>query len=211
MRATRFISAITGFLLIPMAFSLAADTDAGADVAKSVVDKVIHDALAILQDSKLSHDQKHDKVRQIADDNADAEVMSRLSLGRNWRNLTDPQKKEFIEEFKKFIAATYGHTLDEYTDETVNITAARTESNGDVTVLSQVMGTKDSGARGEVAKVEYRLRKNGDAWKIIDFNIDGVSLISNFRSQFQDIISNGSFDQLLKLLKEKNAAAAEKK
>jgi phospholipid transport system substrate-binding protein len=211
MCTSRFISAVGGLIAVCGSLSLAASADtAGTNAAKAVVEKVTQDAITILQDSKLSKDQKHDKIRQLADDNADAEVMSRLSLGKNWRPLTDPQKKEFIEEFKKFIAATYSHTLDEYTDETVKITAARTESDGDVTVQTQVMGTKDSGARGEVAKVDYRLRKKGDAWKIIDFNIDGISIIANFRSQFQDIISNGNFDQLLKLLKEKNAAGPAK-
>ena len=182
----------------------------GEKAARDVVQKITHDAIAILGETASSRDQKHEKIKQLANNSVDAVVMAKMSLGRPWRNLNESQRTEFTEEFKKFVAATYSHTLDEYTDETVNVTSSRTEGDGDITVLTQVMGTKDSGARGEVAKVDYRLRKSGDVWKIIDFNIDGVSLVSNFRSQFQDIISNGSFDQLLKLLKEKNAAGPTK-
>jgi phospholipid transport system substrate-binding protein len=57
-----------------------------------------------------------------------------------------------------------------------------------------------------VAKVDYRLRKQDNQWKVIDFTIEDVSLVTNFRSQFQDTMSNGGIDQLLKLLHEKNTA-----
>ncbi len=56
-------------------------------------------------------------------------------------------------------------------------------------------------------KVDYRVRHEDGGWRIVDITVEGVSLVSNFRSQFQEIISNGGFERLMKMLREKNAAA----
>jgi phospholipid transport system substrate-binding protein len=159
----------------------------------------------VLQDKALTPVQRQQLVRDIAYEGMDFEVLSRLTLGRNWRPLTDAQRTDFVQEYKKHLAGTYGHTTDSYTNETINVTSDQKESNGDVTVLTQIMGDKD-GKRQEVAKVNYRMRQNQGQWKVIDVMIDGVSLMANFRSQFQEVIDNGGFDKLMKLLREKNAA-----
>jgi len=78
------------------------------------------------------------------------------------------------------------------------------EADGDVTVLTKIIGDKD-GKRQDLAKVDYRLRKRGE-WRVIDVTVEGVSLVANFRSQFQSIMANGGINRLLSLLHEKNAA-----
>ncbi len=128
--------------------------------------------------------------------------MVRLSLGRYYRELTDAQKTQYADAFRQHVTNTYRHTTDHYTDEDIKITGDRKEPDGDWTVLTQIIDTKGN----QVVKVDYRLRANNGQWKVIDLTIDGVSLVSNFRSQFQDIMNNGGFDKLLKLLREKNAA-----
>jgi phospholipid transport system substrate-binding protein len=180
----------------------AADTAPGA---KAVIEHVTQAALAVLRDKSLSATERRQKTRQIAFDSMDFNVLSRLAMGRYWRNLTDAQRAEFVVEFKKRVAGTYGHTSDEYTDEDIKVAADRQESDGDWTVQTKIIGTKD-GTRQEIAKVDYRLRQKDSQWKIIDVTIDNVSLAMNFRSQFQDIMNNGGFDQLMKVLREKNAS-----
>lgn len=172
------------------------------------MEKLIHDALAILRDPSLSADQKRVKVQQIAYDNLDFEVMGRLSLGRYYRKLTDSQRTTYQQEFKQLLTNTYGHTTDDYTDEDVNVTADRKESDGDFTVQTHITGTKDGKGGQDIATVDYRLRNQDNQFKVIDFTIDGVSIVSNYRSQFQDIMTNGGIDQLLKMLHDKNAANA---
>jgi phospholipid transport system substrate-binding protein len=184
----------------------AADQTAPAQTARGVMEKVIHDALAVLRDSSLSADQRRTKVQQIAYDNLNFEVMGRLSLGKFYRGLTDAQKTAYQKEFKELVTNTYGHTTDDYTDEDVKVASDRTEQDGDATVQTHITGTKNGKAGQDVATIDYRLRNTSNQWKVIDFTIDGVSIVSNYRSQFADVMSNGGIDQLLKMLHDKNAA-----
>src|SRR6185436_4928392 len=95
---------------------------------------------------------------------------------------------------------TYGRNVENYKNEKVTITGARQETGGDSTVKTKIL----RGGPGDIL-VDYRLRQRDGTWKIIDVIIEGVSLVSNFRSQFQDILSSGGPDHLIALLKDKNA------
>jgi len=181
-------------------------SSAAPATARAVIEKVTQSALAVLRDASLSAADKRERVRQIAYDNMDFDTLARLALGRPWRTLSDAKKAEFVAEFKKHVAATYGHTTDQYTDEDIKVTGDRDEADGDSTVDTSIIGTKD-GVRQEVAKVGYRMRKKDGKWNIIDVNIDGISLMGNFREQFQEIMDQGGIDQVIKSLREKNAAA----
>ena len=195
----------SGFWLLPPA--QAAPPATAPDRPRAVAEKIVSGVLTVLRDPKLSKPEKGQKVQQIAQDNMDFTTLARLSLGAPWRKITDDQRARFTEEFRKHVINTYRHTTDDYTDEDIQVTADRIESDGDATVLTRITGTKDNGARGEVAKVDYRLRQKDGQWKIIDVIIDGISLVSNFRSQFQEIITNGNVDKLIQLLHDKNADA----
>ena len=184
-----------------------ATTSAPANAPRALIASVTSQAVAILRDTTLTSGEKVAKIRDIAYANIDFDTLARLTLGRNGRDLTDAQRKDFLQEYRTHIANTYSHITDDYHNEDITVTSDREEARGDWSVQTRIMGDKN-GVRDEVAKVEYRLRKTNDQWKIMDITIDGVSLMANFRSQFQDIINNGSFDRLLKLLREKNAAAA---
>lgn len=186
----------------------AADQPAGdaSQTARVVMEKVVHDVLSILREQSSSAEQKREKVKQIAYDHLSFEVMGKLSLGKFYRPLSEAQKTEYQKEFKQLITNTYGHTTDEYTDEDVKVTGEQQEQDGDSTVVTHITGTKDGKSGQEIATVKYRLRKTGDEWKVIDFTIDGVSLVSNYRSQFQGIMNSGGIDQLLKMLHDKNSA-----
>jgi phospholipid transport system substrate-binding protein len=198
--------------LMPAFLAHAAATDPPA-TARAVIDKLVADVLVILRDPNISKPDRRQKIEQIAYEQMDFDTLCRLTMGPHWRQMSDQQKKDFSEEYKKHLTATYGHTADQYTDEDVKITGDRTESDGDVTVTTSIIGSENGGPRKEIAKVNYRLRsRDGSPWKIIDFNIDGVSLVTNFRSQFQEIIANGGgggIDHLIKLLHDKNAGAAQ--
>jgi phospholipid transport system substrate-binding protein len=172
-----------------------------------VIEKVMQQVVTSLRDATLSREEKGAKIRQVADENIDFETLARLAMGANSRNLTDAQRGEYNKEFHKHVVNTYGHLTDEYTDEDLVVAGDNEEARGDWTVLTRIMGMKD-GKRQEIAKVDYRLRQKDGRWMIIDVTIDGVSLMANFRAQFQDIMTNGGIDRLLKLLREKNATGA---
>lgn len=212
MRNTRSIVSVSALVLLASCLgsvvrSQAAESPAVSADPRPVVANVIRDALAILRDPKLSPDEKREKVKQIAYDNLSFEVMARLSLGKYYRDLNESQRTQYIAAFKEHVTNSYRHTTDHYNDEEVKITAERKESDGDWTVQTQIIGSAKSSKPGqEVAKVDYRLRATNGQWKVIDLTIDGVSLVANFRSQFQEIMANGGIDRLLQLLREKNAA-----
>ncbi|MGA3066038.1 MAG: ABC transporter substrate-binding protein [Tepidisphaeraceae bacterium] len=176
--------------------------------ARDVIENVCQQVLAVLRDQTLNADQKREKVRDIAYANINFDIMGRLSLGRFWREITDDQKTQYLHEFKQLITNTYGHITDNYTDEDVAILGDRQEADGDDTVNTRITGTQDGKPNQEVAKVDYRLRNQDNQWKVIDFTIDNASIVANYRAQFQEIMSNGGIDQLLKLLHDKNAANA---
>ena len=145
-------------------------------------------------------DRSHRSKRTIAYGAIDFPTLCKLVLARNWPKFSPSQRGEFEDEFKQHLSMTYGRNVDSYKNEKVQILGERPEQRDDVTVQTKIL----RGGSDDVA-VDYRLRQSDGQWKIIDVIIEGVSLVSNFRSQFQDIVANGGPDRLLALLKEKNA------
>src|SRR5579862_8160666 len=119
----------------------AADKPAAASPGpRAVIEKVVKDALSILRDPKLSTAEKRDKVKQIAYDNMSFDVMSRLSIGRYWRDLNETQRAQYAEAFKQYVTNTYRHTTDNYTDEDVAVIGDRKEAGDDWTVQTRITG-----------------------------------------------------------------------
>lgn len=192
-------------LLAALVLGLLPFTAHAASEPKAVVQKTSDDILAVLADKSLSSQARRDKVEQIVLESVDFPTLCKLVLARNWTKFSPEQQKAFQDEFQRHLAQTYGRRLDDYRNEQVEITGDRKESNGDWTVKSKIL----RGSTGTNIDVDYRLRETGGQWKIIDFIIEQVSLVANFRSQFQDIVANGGPDRLLTLLREKTAKGEE--
>ncbi|MCW5893030.1 MAG: ABC transporter substrate-binding protein [bacterium] len=177
---------------------------AGED-PKAVVQANADRIIAVLSNEALSQEQKRQQVEDIVVSGVDFEILSRLVLARNWSRFSPAQQDEFMREFRRHLSQTYGRRLDQYRNEKIQVTSERTESNGDVTVKSRIL----RGGAGADVDLDYRLRKVDGQWKIIDFVIEQVSLVSNFRSQFQDIVASGGPERLLTVLREKTAKGEE--
>ena len=185
-----------------MAAVVIAATGSATLAPSDVVDTMASQVLEVLRDRTVETEIRRAKVEEIIYKHIDFETLSKLVMARNWRKLSDEQKAEFKTHFKKHLSDTYGENIDNYRNESVTITSERKEKRGDVTVKSKI----NRGGSDDVL-VDYRLRNKDGTWGIIDVVIEGVSLVANFRSQFQDIMSNGGPDRLLKLLREKNLEA----
>jgi phospholipid transport system substrate-binding protein len=170
------------------------------DGPRAVVEATTDAVIAVLSDQSLGTEEKRRRVEEIVYARVDFETLSRLVLAKNWNQLSEAQRGEFMREFKRHLSATYGRNVETYKQEKVRITADRAEARGDWTVKTSIV----RGGSGDIL-VDYRLRERDGTWRIIDVVIEGVSLVSNFRSQFQEIIANGGPERLLKLLHEKNA------
>jgi phospholipid transport system substrate-binding protein len=204
-RSWRFFQTARCLVAVAIAFGLVAGSfraARGADDPKQVVRKLTDAVIGVLQEKGPSADAKREKIRGIVVDYVDFPTMSRLVLARNWNGLADEQKKAFTEEFKQHLSVTYGKNVESYNNEKVQIVGDRDEGRGDWTVQTKILRPQGGGD----ILVDYRLRQVNGEWKVIDLVIERVSLVSNFRSQFQDVMANGGIDRLLKVLHEKNAA-----
>ncbi|MGH7786439.1 MAG: MlaC/ttg2D family ABC transporter substrate-binding protein [Candidatus Binatia bacterium] len=193
---------LTG-LAIGLALTLAAAAAVSAEqTASQVVDRLSGQVLTILRDQALSSDQKRTRIEAIAYEAMDFDTLSKLVLARNWSKFSPTQQQEFVAEFKRHLTVTYGRNVDSFQNEEVQILGERPEARGDVTVQTKLL----RGGASEDVLLDYRLRQKDGQWMIIDVIVEGVSLVSNFRSQFQDIVAKGGPDKLLALLREKNAS-----
>jgi phospholipid transport system substrate-binding protein len=168
--------------------------------ARAFVQSTTDDAIVVLKDKGLQPDQKIRKLEEIAYARFDFDTMARLVLARNWSKLSPEQQKDFVQEFKRHLSVTYGKNIENYRNETIEISGDREEARGDWTVKTKVI------RGGDDILVDYRLRKADGKWKIIDVVIERVSLVANFRSQLQDVVTNKGPDEMLRVLREKNAA-----
>lgn len=188
-------------LLAVASLLLVGTPTAGADAgAEAVVERTTSGVIAVLVDQSSSADAKRTRVEEVVLASVDFETLAKLVLARNWSRFSEPQRTEFMDLFRNHLSMTYGRNVESYKNETVQITGSRPESRGDVTVKTKIV----RGGPNDIL-VDYRLRQRNGTWKIIDVVIEGVSLVSNFRSQFQDVVASGGPDRLLTLLREKNA------
>ena len=174
-----------------------------ASQATAVVSAAMDRVLALAQDKSLDTEQMRTRIEDLARSEFAWPTMSKLVLARNWRKLTDAQKKEFVTAFQNHLAVVYGTRLQQIHDEQIEVSPGSVASNGDVTVKTTIHGGKADGV-----VIGYRLRDTDGTWKAIDVIIEGVSLVSNFRAQMREIISSSGIDGLIAKLQEKNAAAA---
>jgi len=133
------------------------------------------------------------------------EVVTRSAVGPQWRGATPEQRSKLQAEFKILLVRVYSGALTELKDHTVEITKTLpVPGSTQVVVQSEVRGGS------EPIKLDYRLDKPADAWKIIDVNVGGLWLVQNYRSQFATELGKGGIEGLINALVERNKAAAAK-
>jgi phospholipid transport system substrate-binding protein len=179
--------------------ALAASLALAAAVPRDVVKQLADQVLVVLKDKSLSSDAKRGRIETLVYASVDFDTLSKLVLARNVPRFSPDELGRFQQEFKRHLSVTYGKSVDSYKNETVSIVGDREEARGDWTVRTKI----DRGGADDIA-VDYRMRQTKGEWKIIDFIVEGVSLVSNFRSQFQEILSAKTPGQLIDLIHEKN-------
>jgi phospholipid transport system substrate-binding protein len=128
------------------------------------------------------------------------EKMTRLAVGRGWREATPEQRQALTREFRVLLVRTYAGAVSTAKDYQVQMRPFRAEpTETDVTVRTQAVP-----ARGEPIQLDYRLEKTGAGWKIYDVNVLGVWLVENYRNTFASEVSRGGIDGLIKSLVERN-------
>jgi phospholipid transport system substrate-binding protein len=127
------------------------------------------------------------------------EVMTRSAVGPQWRAATPEQRTKLQAEFKTLLLRVYSGALTQIKDQTVEVTRTQpVQGSTQVVVQSEVRG------KGEPIKLDYRMDKFAEAWKIIDVNVGGIWLVQSYRSQFGQVLSSGGIDALINRLVEQN-------
>jgi phospholipid transport system substrate-binding protein len=159
--------------------------------------------LSILADRSLKSPSKVEErrrlIRKAVDERFDWEEMARRSLARHWASRTEEEKKEFVRLFGDLLERTYMSKVEGYSGEKVLYEGEKVD--GEYATVSVKIVTK----KNVDIPVEYRLKKREESWLVYDVSIEGVSLVNNYRTQFNSIITQSSYENLIRKLKEKVA------
>lgn len=164
---------------------------------KSSIERVIKilEAPALKVDGKAR--ERRAAVRKVANDIFDFAETAKRSLARHWQGRTDREREEFVMLFGDLLERSYISKIELYGGEKIQY--ARETLDGDVATVFTKIITK----QGQEVPVDYRLLRRGDRWLVYDVSIEGVSLVSNYRTQFNKIIQTSSYAELVKKMKTK--------
>ncbi|OIQ86638.1 putative phospholipid-binding protein MlaC precursor [mine drainage metagenome] len=128
------------------------------------------------------------------------ERMSQLVLGRNWHKSSKEQQDKFVVEFRNLLVRTYSSALAKYRNQSIDYKPLRAQT-GDARVVVKTL-IMQSGS--QPVKVDYSLEKDGEEWKVVDVTIEDVSIVTSYRSQFEDTVKKDGMDSLIQKLADKN-------
>ena len=185
-------------LFLSLSFTLIAE-----EGPLELVQKTADDVLSVIKSDQSIQEDK-EKIYKLAEEkilpNFDLDRISMLVLGKTWRKINEDQQQKFKTEFKTMLLRTYAVALGKYKDQEIHFKPLRMEpEDNKVSVKSQII---QDGA--QPISVDYSLAKKDNVWKVFDIVIEGVSLVTNYRSQFASEIKNNGIDSLITKLAEKN-------
>jgi phospholipid transport system substrate-binding protein len=177
---------VIGVLLVGQTVN-ADDKDAAGEFLKGNLDAVF----TVLQKKDLEKHAKRDQIEEIVTPMFDFKRMAKLSLGRKfWPDLSREDKEKFTNLFLERLRQSYLNKLTAYTDEKIIYESP-------VAVKKKVHVPTNLVSKDNKISMLYKLYPSNNTWKIYDVEIQGVSIIRSYRSQFKEILQNGTFDDLL--------------
>ena len=196
------ITAAFAIIVGQQRFVLTARADDGG-APMTVVQNTVNQALEVLRDKASPLPQRQEKLRQIVAQSFDFTEMSKSALGYQWKKLTPQQQQEFTTVFISFIEDSYLSKLNDYRGQQVQFIKASQDGADYAQVNTNIVREGK-----EPIHLDFRVMKEGGAWKIYDVTVDAISIIANYRNQFNRVMNNQGYDTLIKDLKEKQASLA---
>ncbi len=198
--------------LVTAAATLLSAAAFAQDVAPDeLVRKNSTDILAAIKSDKdlQAGDQK--KIEKLAEEKIlpyfNFPHMTQLAVGRNWRDASDAQKTALTDQFRTLLVRTYSTSLTQYRNQTIDVKALKM-APADTEVVVKTLIVQPG---GQPIPIDYSMEKTAGGWKVYDVLIDGVSLVTNYRSSFNTEIKEKGIDALIKSLSERNSKNAAKK
>jgi len=184
------------------AFSLTAIAQEAPD---ALVKRVSQEVLQIIKSDPKVQAGDQARIRELIETKLvphfDAERMTALAMGRNWRTANPEQQKQLVEQFRTLLVRTYSGALNQYRDQTFDFKPLRADpSSSDVIVKTEVVRSGQA-----PVQIDYGMERKDGTWKAYDVIVGGVSLVTNYRDEFSSQIQSGGVDGLIKALTTKNA------
>ncbi len=168
------------------------------DQLKQSIDAVI----TVLNNSNLKGPAKaaerRAKIREIVEPRFDFAEMAKRALAIHWQKRTPEEREQFISLFRDLVEDTYFKKIEQYNDEKVDYIGENV-NDGTAEVRTKVISKKTD----IETPIDYFMMKEGPLWLVYDVIIEGVSLVNNYRSQFEEILSSGSYKDLVQKMKQK--------
>ena len=193
-----------------LAFAAAASGALAQEAPDALVKRVAEETLQIARtDPKVQAGDKQ-RIREVVETkllpNFDFERITALAMGRNWRQATPEQQKQLVEQFRQLLVRTYSGALTQYREHTMDYKPLRADANAtDVTVRTEVVRKSQA-----PVQIDYSMAKTPGGWKVYDVIVAGVSLVTNYRDEFNEQVKAGGVDGLIKSLVAKNQGAPAK-
>jgi phospholipid transport system substrate-binding protein len=166
------------------------------------IEAQVNRLLSVLNDKTLTDEAaKEKRIWEIVNGIFDYDELSRRTMGRNWKKLNAAQQKEFPELFSKVLGNVYMDRIMAYTSEKVVFDDNVLVADGKAEIKSRLL------ASGKEIPIDYRMIEIAGKWKVYDVVIEGVSLVSNYRSQFNSILTNKPTEDLMDTLRKKASEA----
>ncbi|MBC8554544.1 MAG: ABC transporter substrate-binding protein [Candidatus Brocadiales bacterium] len=189
---------IAYLLLVFLLFSQVAVADVGSE-AEELLKTSVNKVFTVLSDEELTIDQKKSKVIEITNPVFGFSLMAKLSLGKaHWSQFNDKQRVEFIDLFTELFQDFYVDKLDLFSDEKVIFQPATIEGKKKVQIPTVLI------SKGTEYSMLYKMFKTKNSWKIYDFEVEGVSILQTYRSQYHHVLKKGGIDGLLSKMRGKN-------
>jgi phospholipid transport system substrate-binding protein len=193
-----------------VALALVAGPALAQEAPDALVKRVSQEVLTIIKSDPLVQAGNEARIREVIETkllpNFDFQRMTALAMGRNWRTATPEQQKRLVEEFRTLLVRTYSGALNQYRNETIDYKPLKlAPADTDVTVRTAVVKPG-----GTPVQIDYSMEKLADGWKAYDVIVGGVSLVTNYRDEFNEQIKAGGVDGLVKALADRNKGGAAK-
>jgi phospholipid transport system substrate-binding protein len=162
----------------------------------------VDQGVEILKSAKLDNSKQRaqiiNQLREIVYTRFDFEEMAKRSLGSHWRRLNAQQQKEFVLAFTELLETTYADKIDLYEGQQVEYVGETIDKN-----YAEV-NTKVVGKNRQSYSVDYKLHQVAGKWRIYDVIAENISLVNNYRSQFNRVVVNSSIEELIKRIRQKS-------
>ncbi|HQR11017.1 MAG TPA: ABC transporter substrate-binding protein [Casimicrobiaceae bacterium] len=192
-------------LCVAMWLAVAALPAFAQEAPDVLLKRVASDVMQIVKTDPKVQAGDQQRIREVIETkllpNFDFDRMTALAMGRNWAKATPEQQKVLVDQFRALLVRTYSGALSQYRDQTMEYKPLRADPAAtDVTVKTEVVRSGQA-----PVQIDYSMTKTPTGWKAYDVIVGGVSLVTNYRDEFNEQVKSGGVDGLIKTLSDKNS------